>query len=367
MGDIQMELMQCHTQWANRPNDERYLDIPSMRRHFYDQRMHSRGVVVPSKALHAEPVGDSHTGLVITGPNGHGYAPSNWAFGQLATLADAPASYLRKLPSELASDCLNLGFQVLRQQEEVGALLYKNGGEPEMRAATGPKYGRIWNSEVLEALENMCGDGITGQWKIPGEFGRRVPITKENTTLYAGDRDMFAFLADEEHRIEVPNRRNGEKGTLSRGFFVWNSEVGASTFGLGTFLFDYACCNRIVWGAESYKELRIRHSGGAPERFLREVRPALVTYANSSAKGVQDAIQAAQADSHREDMDKFLASRKFTTGQVKSMDAVHRLEEGRPMESRWDIIVAATAVARGIDNQGDRVDLERTAGSLLTL
>jgi hypothetical protein len=33
---------------------------------------------------------------------------------------------------------------------------------------------------------------------VPGEFGQRVAVTKQNTTLYASDRDMFVFLADEE-------------------------------------------------------------------------------------------------------------------------------------------------------------------------
>ena len=36
---------------------------------------------------------------------------------------------------------------------------------------------------------------------------------------------MFVFLADEENRIELPNRRAGRFGAFARGFFVWNSEV----------------------------------------------------------------------------------------------------------------------------------------------
>ena len=61
---------------------------------------------------------------------------------------------------------------------------------------------------------------------MPGEFGERVTVKKENTTLYASDRDMFVFLADEENRIEIPGRRAGRSGSFARGFFVWNSEVG---------------------------------------------------------------------------------------------------------------------------------------------
>jgi hypothetical protein len=51
---------------------------------------------------------------------------------------------------------------------------------------------------------------------------------------------MFVFLADEERRIEVPARRDGQPGSLARGFFVWNTEVGDKTLGAAFFLFDYA-------------------------------------------------------------------------------------------------------------------------------
>ena len=51
---------------------------------------------------------------------------------------------------------------------------------------------------------------------VPGEFGGRVTVTKDNTTLYASDRDMFVFLADEENRIELPNR----DGRLKPGLFA---------------------------------------------------------------------------------------------------------------------------------------------------
>lgn len=44
--------------------------------------------------------------------------------------------------------------------------------------------------------------------------GQVKPITKQSTTLYASDRDMWVFLADEHNRIELPNRRNGKTGSL---------------------------------------------------------------------------------------------------------------------------------------------------------
>jgi hypothetical protein len=45
------------------------------------------------------------------------------------------------------------------------------------------------------ALVKAFGDGVSGDgFRVPGEFGREVKVTKANTTLFAGDRDMFVFL-----------------------------------------------------------------------------------------------------------------------------------------------------------------------------
>lgn len=354
-------LHQASRQWATRPEDERFTSLYDMRDHFEHVRDRSREVVVSSRRIQALPDSDNK-GLLIEGPGGNAYAPSHWAFGQIAQLAEAPARYLRTLPAPIAADCVNYGLKYKRDVEDVGILLYKNG-DATVRAATGPRYGRIWNSEVLEALTNRFGDGATGDWKVPGEFGRDVEITKANTTLFAGDRDLFVFLADEKHRIELPGRRNGRTGSLARGFFLWNSEVGSTSLGLGTFLFDYTCSNRIVWGAEQYKEVRIRHSAGAPDRFLEELRPALISYANAESATVTDAIEDARK--HRlDDVDDFL-SKRFGARIAQQMKSVHLLEEDRPVETRWDAVTAATAYAKSITWQDERVAVERKAGELL--
>jgi hypothetical protein len=102
-----------------------------------------------------------------------------------------------------------------------------------------------------------------GRWVIPAaSYTTKNP--KRATTLYASDRDVFIFLVDPKNPVEV----NGEQ--LFRGFMTWNSEVGSAVFGLTTFLYRYVCDNRIIWGATDVQELRIRHTGGAPERFAYE-------------------------------------------------------------------------------------------------
>jgi hypothetical protein len=47
--------------------------------------------------------------------------------------------------------------------------------------------------------------------------------------------------------------------------------------------------------------------------------------------------------------------------------AIHEHEEGRPIETLWDVTVAATAHARSFKNTDARLDIERTAGELLKL
>lgn len=356
-------LMQASQQWATRPSDERYTSLLDMQAHFDEQRERSRAGVVSSRRLHVQPDADNK-GLQVFGPNGHGYAPTHWAFGQLAQLAEAPAGYLRSLPSPIAADCLNYGLQYKRDVEDVGVLIYKNGTSI-MRAATGPRYGRIWNADVTRALVNQFGDGVHGDFKVPGEFGEDVEVTKANTTLFAGDRDMFVFLADEKHRIDMPNRRDGRTGSLARGVFFWNSEVGSATFGVASFLFDYVCCNRIVWGATDVNEIRVRHTASAPDRFIEEIAPAIDTYARSSTASVTKAIEDAR--SHRlDDVGEFLAKR-FGQRLVQTIETTHQLEEGRPIETRWDAVTAITAYARSIGNQDRRVEVEREAGKLLTV
>ena len=113
------------------------------------------------------------------------------------------------MPTPMIADSLNFNLRFVGGVEDVGVLLTEDGPVSELRAVIGPNYGRVWDADIVDLLVDRFGDGINGQWRVPGEFGHRVTVTKENTTLSARDRDMFVFLADEENRIELPGRRAG--------------------------------------------------------------------------------------------------------------------------------------------------------------
>lgn len=362
-------LTQASRQWSSRPTDERFTSLTALNAHCAAIRNSSSGRVVSSRRLEAVPVEDDSRAIRLHGPNGVPVDMTHWSFGQLASRAGAPAGYLRDLPAPLAADCINYGLRFHRDVEDLGVLLTKGDeaapyARPQLRAVTGPNYGRIWNSTITQALVERFGDGVTGDFRVPGEFGKRVAVTKANTTLYASDRDMFVFLADEENRITVPNRRDGRAGSLARGFFVWNSEVGDTTFGIGLFLFDYVCMNRIVWGAEGYQEIRVRHTSGAPDRWIEEVVPAIEAYAASSAQPVEAMLAGAQSK-RVDDLDAFLKNRRFNRTQVSNIRAAFVADEQRPIETLWDVATGITAYARAIPHQNDRVALEREAGKIL--
>lgn len=358
-------LMQASTQWASRPADQRFTSLDELVAHTRHQREISKGAILPSRKLRVAPIEDdeSRKALAVLGPDGSPAAPTHWAFGQLAAQVNAPAGYLRSLPSDIAADALNYGI-FRRPVEDTGVLLRKNG-VLELAAVTGPRYGRVWNADIAKALRDRFGDGVTGDFTVPGEFGKAVEVDRGNTTIYASDRDMFVFLADEKNRIEVPNRRNGQSGSMARGFFVWNSEVGSKTLGIATFLFDYVCCNRIVWGAEGYQEIKIIHSVSAPDRWVEEVTPAIEAYAQKSTVGITQAIEdARKARIEGDKLDEFLKKR-FTRGQAEGIKAAHFADEDRPIESLWDVTVGATAYARGLKYQDERVAIERIAGKIM--
>ena len=364
-------LTQASQQWISRPADERFTSLIDMQAFKSRIRDNSATQVISSRYLQLQPSGESVHALQILGPNGVPAAATHWSFGQLCSFAspgNSPASYFREtsMPAPVIADCLNYNLRFTRSIEDIGVLLTRDDEINELRSVNGPNYGRVYDADVVDALVSRFGDGVTGQWRVPGEFGNNVTVTQANTTLFASDRDMFVFLADEDNRIEIPNRRAGKFGSFARGFFVWNSEVGKTTLSAGFFLFDYVCCNRIVWGADQYTEVRIRHTKGAPDRWLEEVTPILDEYSQASANPVIEAIEHAREKRLGDELDTFLATR-FGKSMVPALNAIHQTEEGRPIETLWDVTSAATAYARSLNNNDKRIEIERAAGEVLKL
>ncbi|HBD9639021.1 TPA: DUF932 domain-containing protein, partial [Shigella sonnei] len=154
------------------------------------------------------------------------------------------------------------------------------------------------------------------------------PVTTDTTTLFMSDRDMFIFLTDPHRPIVVGKTKDGMDDVMYRGFIISQSEVGKSSLWLKAFLFRGVCCNRIIWGADNIETVRISHTKGAPERWIRQVEPALIEYAKASDAKIVQTVQNAKAAQIAQDDDEmvdWLNNRGLSRSRARSvLEAVER-------------------------------------------
>jgi hypothetical protein len=363
------------SEWFSRPADERYLSLTDLYAAVRGRSERSRTRTIESAAIRVEASREDAERLKLIVPGSDApIAPTHWSFGQLAGLVGAPAAYLRQLPASLAG--INLQYGLSSHRAEQVKTLEIEDGRVELRAVTGPDYGRIYDHELVEAVQRIAGNG-TGdtRWKVPGVldwstgvYNPRVDVTKDTTTLYASDRDVFLFLVDDLNPIEAGTLPDGSPDLYFRGFYCWNSEVGAKTLGIASFYLRAVCQNRNLWGVEDFQEITIRHSKYAATRFAHEAAPALTRFANSSALPFINGIKAARAQivaGNDEDRSEFLRKRGFSKAETTKIIEAVLAEEGHPPESVFDFLQGITALARDKTHQDARLDYETRAKKLL--
>lgn len=353
-------LLQATNQWSTRPADQRFRSLGELHaavQHYKDIAAEAERPYVGMR------VGQSPEGPTLVGERGYAKF-THWSFGQLCARVGAPASYLRTLPGELVSRNLNHSLATFRPEDDDMAKLYftQNGGLT-LAALTSPKYTRIFDADITRRLIRLSEQHP--EWQpAPAAFdGSRG--------LYASDHDLFAFMVDNDRRIfdKDPN------GGLGRGFFVSNSEVGAASFAITTFFYEYVCGNHRVWGAKGVTELRLRHVGKADDRAFGELEGQLIKYADASASGDEAKVMAMKRMSLGNDKDAVLdkvfglripeLSRKaIEQGYDKAVE--HESWYGDP-RSVWGLTGGITEVARDMVNADERVKLERAAGKVMQI
>ncbi|TYC86157.1 DUF932 domain-containing protein [Novosphingobium sp. BW1] len=363
------------SEWFSRPDDERYLSLSELFSSVHGRAEQSRTRTVESAAIRVEASRDDPERLALMLPGSASpAAPTHWSFGQLASLVGAPAAYLRQLPAPLAG--INLQYGLTSHRAEQVKALETDDGRVELRAVTGPDYGRIYDHELVSAVQRIAGNGIGDtRWKVPGVldwstgiYNPRVDVTRDTTTLYASDRDVFLFLVDDLNPIEAGKLPDGSPDLYFRGFYCWNSEVGAKTLGIASFYLRAVCQNRNLWGVEQFEEITIRHSKYAASRFAHEAAPALTRFADSSPMPFVNGIRAAReriVARNDEDRSDFLRRRGFSRADTAKIVETVLAEEGHPPSSVFDFVQGITALARDKTNQDARLDLETRAKKLL--
>lgn len=361
-------ILEAHNQWATRPADQRFETLEQLADAVRARRLNSRSTDLDLSRIEIKEDNDA---LVINSTIAP-CEPSHWAFGQLASTLKAPPSYLRTLPRPLVAQNLAHGLQKYGSDSvKFMTIASSDGGLNTLQAVTSTSYGRIWDADCVSAVQRIV-ERTGGKFHNPvayvnngqgfgGITGQQAP-----SGLYASDHDCFMFMVDGGSLLEA-----GPRAKLNRGFIVWNSETGAKTFGLMTFLFNTVCGNHIIMGATEVNRLLIRHTSGGPTRFDNEAMPTLKAYSEASAAPLIDMVKRAQdylipMGKPEELLDWAGKHGKFTKGEVQSARDFAKAEEGE-CRTLWQLVQGMTAYARGFDFTDARVDLEKRAGALMDL
>lgn len=376
-----MDDMRMHRQWANRPADERYKDLASMYQMLKGMSLQCGTAVVSTDSITVQPLNHGSEGLAVVRDGGKPAELTNWSMNQISAIAKAPATYLRTLTPEIASECLN--YSLAKQPRDSHQLYIRDvardptlgtgavmaeGYTPQLmvRAITSPGYTRIHTANVVRRLMELQEQHPS--WKAPevyenGDFGG----AKTPCVGFAGDRDAYICLADQENRISDPTDRSGQG--LARGIMVLNSEVGAKRLDLICFLCEYICGNFIIWGFKQIAGISMRHFGDKIRReWATGIGNAFVDYTKLSAREEEDKILHAsqkQIAATKEDVIDLVWD-KFGIAKQAVTDAYELAEQyGKNPRSAWGMVHGLTRVSQVKKNMDDRIDLDRAAAKLM--
>jgi hypothetical protein len=326
--------------------------------------------------------------LLVDNELPEGLSFTHWSFGQLSAVSEAPASYLRRLPADITSTNLNHG---LRRDGLPDTLQFLANGETRQLRSITRDYTRFWNDDLVSAL----GPALDRGWRVPparpatddpraraatdddiltnqADFGLSVKVGDmiAPAGVYCGDRDLFVFLVQPDRIID-----DGNQG-LMRGVFLWNSEVGAGSFKVRSFLLENVCGNHIVWGASDIQETRFRHRGNRILTASREMTAQLRDYADASAIVEEDMIRKSRAFVLGKDRDETvervqgIKSIGVTRAEIEEayQSAVHWESVAKsPPTTAWGFVHGLTRLSQREQYGDQRNRMDRAGGKLLAL
>lgn len=308
---------------------------------------------------------DTTVGVKLWTPEGeiNGHL-NDWSFGSLCNIAGAPKGYINKLPPELACKNLNYGINA-RFQAGNGTVAPITGGQ--IRAFYSYRYERLPDLEVAERIANTADRlGYEPAGKFAGVRVGMPPVRPEASGLYASDRDMFLFIANEERGFEF------EGDIYYHCAIAWNSEVTFKTHGWLMCLYRGICGNHLIWDAEEVIQSEAIHRGNSVHETLASFDFMMEQY-DARRKQVQD-IAIARLTASRvlefADTRERVAERLTEYMQRKQVEAaLPFLDDERAYpkspHSVFGVTQALTLYSQTVAHSSTRDAIDRTAGAIV--
>ena len=218
---------------------------------------------------------------------------TNYSLTQVAGMAKIQTHVLERLHDRDRDDLVvdNLNTLFPNDHAETKFVLIRDrydtmgGIDSVARAVNGGAYSRLWDYEVFSEMEDfLMTRGFTPMLpKIAAESWRNGLMHGLDTGLFRGDQCSFGFFF-------VENALDGDSedlGGLKPGMMVWNSEVGARSFGYHTFYYHEASGSILIWTPANHKRKRFVHRGNIQKAFKEYI---------STLEDVADNFQARYED-----------------------------------------------------------------------
>ena len=198
---------------------------------------------------------------------------THYSLTQVAKMAKIQPSMLERLHRKGRDDMVVSNLDVLfpnsrSQTKFVLVRDYKDGSASVARAVNGGIYARLWDHRMFSEVEDLLmPEGWTPKLPTLLKGGIRNGLMYGlNTGLFRGAQCSFGFFfADKQ--LEG---NSDDLGGLKPGMMVWNSEVGARSFGYHTFYYHEASGSIMIWTPANHKRKRFVHRGASIEKAFRE-------------------------------------------------------------------------------------------------
>lgn len=261
----------------SRPPEEHFPDFPTLRAAAHEQKRRCETLDARDTTVYLQ---DDGTTVAFGGAR---LRLTHYSLAQIAAMARVPMPLLERLDVETRVRVLNQTFP--RNHRYRTAL----ADGDRLRCITSDRYTRVWDIDLLAEVE---------RWLLPCGFVPARPtintdargtniMGSDKPALFRSDRDSFFFF--------YGARDPGDDGFggLRKGIVVFNSEVGAKSFGFSTFYFRDMCSNFLIWDATGQTTRRARHTSAVKD-VVRDFREQLIRVGPELTTAELDAFEVAR-------------------------------------------------------------------------
>ncbi|MCC6149478.1 MAG: hypothetical protein IT461_04435 [Planctomycetes bacterium] len=343
------------------PEDCKFMSFAEMRRDADEQRKRS----IEIQGSSADMLFATRDGQDYLALGRDDFALTNYAYKQLARNIGLPIETVARLKPETRVRVFNELWLVNRNEgrHEMQFLAEKIDGNLHLRAVTGTRYTRLWDSEVLETIDSTL---VKAGW-VPAHptfnYDLNIPVEQRPKALIRTDRYSFAFLFTSPDA----NAAADELGGLRKGIMVWNSETSHKSFGWSQFVFREVCGNFLIWGMQDGKTKRTRHVGVVREAFQVFAQDCKELAGELSEQEMDQLTKAKRIEYAKDDEAaiKRLNYSGVSLGSAKAGVEAAKLEVNGGDLSIWSVVNGLTFHAKELANEEDRTELCTAAGHVL--